>query len=170
MKRWCSLVGIAILMTLLGAACGSGQKVGNEGLLNFQEQKNAQRLGEATPAPTPGASVGALGIGSQPTPAPRPKATPPKVRYFDVQLVSKSPFFKPGNALTIRVGVTIRVTNTDTTPDRRGGRSFTDQAGTFNSGLLKPGQSWLHTFTQPAQYEIVDQGLTFATARLQVSP
>jgi hypothetical protein len=169
MKRWGSTIGVAVLL-LLTAACGSGQKVGNEDLLNFQEQKNAQRLGEATPAPTPGASAGALTVGSQPTPPPRPKATPPKVQYFDVTLVANSPFYKPGNALTIRVGVTLRVTNVDKTPERSSGRSFTDQAGSFNSGILKPGQSWTHTFTQPAQYEVVDQGLTFATARLQVSP
>ena len=160
---------VALLVTLAASACGSGQKTGNEGLLNFQEQKDAQRLGQATAAPTQAPS-GALSVGSQPTAPPKPQATPDKKQYYDVTLVANSPFYKPGNAITIRKGVWIRVTNKDTTPERSGGRSFTDKNGTFNSGVLKPGQVWIWQFTQAASYEVVDQGLTFATARLEVSP
>jgi hypothetical protein len=154
---------------VVGTACGKGQKVGSEKLLDFKVQQDAQRLGGRTaPPPTPS---GALTVGAQATPKPTPKPTePPKKQYFDVGLVANSPFYKPGNSIQIRVGVSLRVTNQDATPERSKGRSFTDKAGTFNSGLLKAGQSWTWVFDQPGSYEIVDQGLTFATARLEVVP
>jgi hypothetical protein len=161
---------LLVCVALLGAACGSKQKVGDEKLLNFQEQQNAKRLGEATAAPK--SPSGALTVGgTQPTPRPTQAPTAaPKKQYFDVSLIANSPFYKPGNSITIRVGVTLRVTNADTTKERAKGRSFTDKAGTFNSGVLTPGKSWTWVFNQAASYEIVDEGLTFATARLEVVP
>jgi hypothetical protein len=155
---------LVVCVALVGAACG--QK-----LLNFQEQQNAKRLGEATAAPVKSPS-GALTVGgTQPTPPPTQKPTAaPKKQYFDVSLVANSPFYKPGNSITIKAGVTLRVTNADTTPERKKGRTFTDKAGTFNSGTLTAGKSWTWVFNQPATYEIVDEGLTFATARLEVVP
>ncbi len=166
MKR---LFALLVCLLIAGVACGKGQKVGSEKLLNFNEQQNAQRLGARTPPPAATAS-GALTVGEQPTKAPTPKPAAPKKVYFDVQLVANSPFYKPGNAIQIRTGVTLRVTNTDATAERSKGRSFTDKGGTFNSGLMKAGGSWTWVFDQPGSYEIVDQGLTFATARLEVVP
>jgi hypothetical protein len=160
----CALVAAGLLF----AACGEGQKVGNEGLLDFKEQKQQGRLGEKTAAPgTPKPlSVGATPVAAK-TPTPTAK---PKPKYFDITLVKDSPYYKPGNAITTHVGVTIRVTNADTTPERAKGRSFTDKNGAFHSGLLKPGGQWTYAFGSPGRYEIIDQGLNFATAQLEVVP
>jgi hypothetical protein len=88
---------------------------------------------------------------------------------IDVELVTNSPYYKPGNCLVLdRAGLTLRVTNKDNIPERSGGRSFTDKAGSFHSGKLKPGQSWTWVFDQPATYEVIDEGLNFANMTLHV--
>lgn len=164
MKRLC--IGLCVLGLLLGA-CGEGQKVGSEKLLEIDEQENLQRLGERTPEPEPEGTPTSLTVGAN-TPRPTvaaPRRTPP---VFNIELVPNSPFYKPGNALRVVTGVTIKVTNTDNTAERRSGRSFTDKNGAFNSGILKPGQSWTWVFERPGRFEIIDQGLTFASATLEV--
>lgn len=160
------LIAVSLLVLLVGAACGSGQKVGSEKLLDFEEQQNAQALGRE-----PDATEKPLTIGAEKTPTPtpvvteKPKATPV---IFDVELVTNSPFYKPGNCIFIATGVSLRVTNKDAAPERSKGRSFTDKAGAFHSGLLKAGQSWTWVFDSPGSYEVIDEGLTFATAVLHV--
>lgn len=160
------LLLVVLLATL--AACGEPQKVGSEGLLEFDEQqRGGPRLGERTAAPT--GTPGSLTVGQTAKPTAAPTATPAP-EYFEVGLIPNSPYYEPGNRIVIRVGVTIRVTNEDGTTERSKGRSFTDKNGTFHSGLLKPGQTWTWTFRVPARYEIIDEGLTFATAVLEVVP
>ncbi len=163
-RRWL-ILGIALL-ALLGA-CGEGQQVGSEKLLDFDaQQSSGPRLGERTAPPSE--DPGSLTVGATPqaTPKPTPK---PSISYFEVTLVKDSPYYKPGNRIVIRKGVTIRVTNSDNEPNRPG-RSFTDKNGTFHSGLLKPGATWTWTFNTVAKYEVIDEGLNFATAYLEVVP
>jgi hypothetical protein len=148
------------VLLLLVAACGSGQKVGSEKLTQFKEASPAARLGEAQA--TPSGDPGSLGLGGS-TPTARPTATPPAPtpeRFFDVSMVADSPYFEPGNDLEMPVEFTLRVTNRDGTPERPG-RSFTDKGGSFDSGLLKPGQVWTHKFSGTGRFQIEDQGLTF---------
>lgn len=166
MTRLLRLVALALGSLLVMAACGSPQQTGSEELLGFEEQRDAEALGrepdttpqplsvvEDTPTPTAAAATEA------------PEATPV---YFDVALVTDSPFYEPGNCIFIATGVTLRVTNNDTAAERQDGRTFTDKAGTFHSGRLAPGESWTFVFSEPRSYEIIDQGLTFATAVLHV--
>lgn len=160
-------LALVVLVLSLGAAlgCGKGQKVGSERLLEFKEQ-SGERLGARTPSPKETAQPLTV---QQQTPRPaRPVQTKAPTRFFDIALVADSPFYKPGNKVTVRVGVTVRVTNSDRTPERSKGRSFTDKNGAFHSGLLKPGQQWTWVFDRPAAYEVIDQGLNFATAYLEV--
>jgi hypothetical protein len=164
-KRAAAGVFIGLFLVML-AACGEGQKVGSEKLLEFNEQQGAGRLGERTAAPT-GTPLTVGGRTPQPTPKAQPTAGP---TFFEISLVKDSPYYKPGARLTVRVGVTIRVTNNDTTAERAEGRSFTEKNGLFHSGLLKAGQQWTWVFRSQARYEIIDQGLTFATATLDVVP
>lgn len=154
------------MLAMLGVACGSPQKVGSEGLLEFEEQRGAEALGRegaATPKP--------LTVGEETTPTPtvqqtpQPEATPV---FFDVDLVTDSPFYMPGNCIFISTGVTLRVTNKDFASERSKGRSFTDKGGSFHSGLLKPGKSWTWVFNTRGSFEVIDEGLTFATAALHV--
>jgi hypothetical protein len=164
---------IGIVLLLVGA-CGEGQKVGSEKLLEFKEQQGASRLGERTPEPNQ--TPGSLTVGERtPAPTPRPTTAP---NYFEISLIADSPFYKDmtnnkvGAKFTVRVGTTIRVTNNDQTPERSDGRSFTEaSSGIFNSGLLKVGQQWTWTFRQPANYQVKDIGkLKFANAVVQVVP
>ena len=167
MRRSVTLV-IMLCGALLLGACGEGQKVGSEKLLEFDPQDPGARLGARTP--TPAETPATLAVDKQtPTPTVAPTATPaPKM--FEIGLVPDSPYYEPGNRIVVRVGVTIRVTNQDGTPERAQGRSFTDKNGSFHSGMLKAGQTWTWTFDRPAFYEIIDEGLNFATATLEVSP
>ncbi|HVL82219.1 MAG TPA: hypothetical protein VM840_11590, partial [Actinomycetota bacterium] len=91
----------------------------------------------------------------------------PQVDYFDVELVADSPFYKPGNKLEMRLTSVLRVTNRDTTRERQC-RSFTDKGGQFSSPCLKPGEKWEMRFPNGGRWEIVDQGIPFATATLEV--
>jgi hypothetical protein len=162
-----------ICIGLFFVACGEGQKVGSEKLLEFKEQEGANRLGERTPDPSQ--TPGSLTVAERtPAPTPRPTAAP---SFFDISLIADSPYYKDttnnkiGAKFTVRVGTTIRVTNNDGTPERSKGRSFTEATrGIFHSGLLKPGQQWTWTFRQPATYNVTDQGVRFARAVVQVVP
>ncbi len=161
-----------IAMVAVFAACGESQKVGSEKLLEFDEQGPGQRLGGRTAAPIKGTPKPLTVDTPKPTAkpvstTPKPEATP---SYFDLSLVADSPYYRPGNYTTIKAGVTIRVTNNDMTNERAKGRSYTDKSGSFHSGLIKPGAKWEWTFNSPGVYEIVDEGLTFATGRLEVIP
>lgn len=173
MTKAIKILGALSAVLLLLASCGESQKVGSEKLLEFEEQENARRLGERTPEPAPEGTPLALGVGeeekAEPTPTSEPAPTPEPV-FFDVALVPNSPYYTPGNAMTVKVGTTLRVTNQDGTAERADGRSFTAKDGSFHSGLLKPGETWTWTFRQPASYEIIDEGLRFATASLRVVP
>jgi hypothetical protein len=165
----CALLAAGTLF----AACGEGQKVGNEGLLEFDEQQQGgPRLGEKTAAPV--GTPGTLTVGATPVvPKTASPTAKPKPTYFDISLEPNSPYYKPGNCMKLFVGVTIRVTNKDSTPEReaKGGRSFTDKNGAFHSGKMKAGAPpWTWRFGQVASYEVVDQGLRFATAYIHVLP
>lgn len=162
------LLAILTLVALILGGCGEGQKVGSEKLLEgIDDQGPGVRLGERTAAPK--ATREPLTVDKRTpalTPTPQPKGTP---SYFDVALIADSPYYEPGNRIIVRAGVTLRVTNKDTTPERSTGRSFTDKRDAFHSGMLKPGQTWTWTFSSPGRYEIIDEGLTFATGILEVT-
>jgi len=167
MNRRIGTLILIVLAVVVAAGCGQDQKYGSESIADIKEQEDAQRLGQRTAEPAPKGTPQALDAASTPTPkpSPTPQATP---TYFDVSLVPDSPYYQPGNQVAIKVGVTLRVTNRDGTPERSGGRSYTAKNGSFDSGLLKPGKSWTFRFDSPGRFEIVDEGLPFATATLEV--
>ena len=159
--------GVAVvLIVLLGcAACGGGQKTGSEDVLDFEEQQKADQLGAATPKPT----AKPADVGSAPTRTAAPAATAkPAEQTYDVQLIAGNPYYAPGDQLRMPAGTTIRVTNKDTTPERKNGRSFTAEDGAFDSGLIKPNATWTHVISQKGTYTIVDTALNFARATLTV--
>jgi hypothetical protein len=168
-----------VLFAAVAAACGENQRVGSEALLDVDEEGNSQRLGAVTPTPVP-ATPAPLTVGDKPTPTPEPTAGPtPRALVFEIRLVAESPFyewrgsqddpFQPGNVFSMPASVELRVVNGDTTAERSKGRSFTDKNGAFHSGMLKPGgEAWTWVFDASGVFEIVDEGLPFANATLEV--
>jgi plastocyanin len=156
----------AVMLVLLAfTSCGGGQKTGSDEVLDFEEQQKADQLGAATPTPKPKAG----GATSAPTRTAAPAATAkPAVQTFDVQLIAGNPYFAPSDELRVPAGTTLRVTNSDTTPERSNGRSFTAENGAFDSGLIKPGGAWSHVIAQKGTYTIVDKAVNFARATLTV--
>lgn len=157
---------VALLVVLLSAsvACGKPQRVGSEGLTAFEEQDPGGRLGERSPSPDSTQSGDKVGLGG-PSPSPSPSPTQAE-SFFEVTLIAESPYFHPGNALTVPVGVTLRVTNKDTTEERPT-RSFSAKDGSFDSGSLRPGQVWTYKMTVAGFWDIVDDRAPFIFATLE---
>jgi plastocyanin len=68
----------------------------------------------------------------------------------------ESPFFTP-NSINIKAGTTVTFVNTDgnihTVTSVAGGTQNPD--GTFDSGLIKPGQTFTYTFEKPGTYNYI---------------
>lgn len=165
------LVISMMLLVIVAAACGQPNKVGTEKLLDIDEAGLPEcRLGEKceSPSPPPAEGQGEKGAitNPQPTQEAPPPPPPPKEEFFDVTLVENSPYYEPGNALTMHRSLTLRVTNRDTCSCRPW-RTFTSEEGAFTSPRLSPGQSWT-TKLAPGFYNIVDDSAGFIRATLEV--
>lgn len=154
-------------MLLILSGCGSGKSVGSDEILDFEEQEES-RLGAASPSPESADNPGSAPVAEPPPP---PQAAQPKPAesqtFFDVTLIPNHPYFEPGDEIVISAGTTLRVTNKDTTSERPE-RSFTADDGSFDSGMLKLGQSWTFKFDSPGSWRIVDRSAPFISARLDV--
>ncbi len=162
------LFAVLGLLVLVLAACGKPQSVGTEVSLDFEEQKEKNRLGDKSPEPSPTGSptTGALGVPS-PTPA-APSPTAAEEKFFDVRLVADSPYYEPGNELVMPVGFVLRVTNADNTAERPQ-RSFRAADGSFDSGALNPGQTRVMGKLPPGRWKIEDMAAPFIFASLEVA-
>lgn len=164
LARSCFALAV-ILFALAALACGEDKKIGDEKILDFQEQKEGGRLGGSAESPDPTEA-------SSPPPAPAPppaqasRSAPPNHQFFEVGLVASSPYFEPGNDMTMSVGATLRVTNKDNTPERQI-RSFTAEDGSFDSGPLKPGQTWTYRFKGPGKWRVIDRDAPFIYATIE---
>lgn len=166
--------GMLILLSviaLLLSVCGKPNKVGSEKLLEGLGGEVAEcRLGETCPTPSPPPEEGTGDKGAitnpQPTQEP-PPPPPPQEEFFDVTLVENSPYFEPGNVLTMHRSLTLKVTNTDTCACRPW-RTFTAEDGSFSSPKLAPGESWTIRLGA-GSWTIVDQSAGFIRASLQVT-
>lgn len=160
---------IPVIVILVFAACGGKQKVGSEVALDFKENAGERLGGKAEETPAPGETAqGALSAGTKPTPAAPASPAPAQEQFFEVTLTPDSPFYAPGNAMHMPFTLTLRVTNRDSTGGRPF-RTFTDKAGNFGSPQLAPGGVWTYKFGFLGTFEIVDNGLTFANATLEVT-
>lgn len=168
MKRsgFIKVLSVLAAMILLLAACNEGVKVGDDiDLAAVDQNKQECRLGECkSPEPSP-VSTEKAGIGGS---SPSPTAKPTQAeQLFDVTLVADSPYYEPGNDLSMPFSFTLRVTNNDRT-EGRPVRSFTDEDGVFDSGPLKPGEKWTWKFDGPGQFKITDRAAGFIFANLVV--
>ncbi len=159
---------LVILVLAVGSmlACGKSQSVGSERLLEFEEQEGAKRLGQREePSPEPAEQEKAA-LAAKPASSPEPSPQT-EVKYFDVSLVADSPYYDPGNELTMTVNLTLRVTNLDRTTERPQ-RSFTARDGSFSSGPLRVGQVWTFKFPTTGAWELQDDFAPFIFGTIQV--
>lgn len=78
------------------------------------------------------------------------------VALHEITLLDQAPFYSPGPAVRIAVGETVTWTN----PMRNEGTThtvtelgcFAREACTFDSGFIRPGDGFSHTFTQRGTY------------------
>ncbi len=170
-KRPQGLYILFSVIALLLSACGQPNKVGSEKLLEGLGGEVAEcRLGEKCPTPSPPPEEGTTGdkgaiTNPQPTQEAQP-SPPPQEQFFEVTLVEYSPYYEPGNALTMHRSLTLRVTNKDTCACRPW-RTFTAEDGSFTSPRLAPGQSWTIRLGA-GSWTIVDQSAGFIRASLEV--
>lgn len=165
-RRSARIAALMVLIALLATACGGEKEFGSKDLLKFDDKKGQAGIQDtptASPTQTPRSTPRSTSTQSPPKKSP---TQGPEV-FFDVTLTSDSPYFAPGNQLIMSAGVTLRVTNRDTTPERPT-RSFTAEDGSFDSGPLKPGQVWTRKFTQKGSWRIVDSRAGFIFATLEV--
>lgn len=163
-----ALVGVLLLV---GTACGESKGVGDESLLDFEERRAAERLGETTTtaaAPSTTAAPGKVGIGGPSTTATTrpPQTTTTTVRIgMDIAInadKSNSTHFDPLSARVV-VGTIVRWTNKDTQP-----RSVEADDGSFASPTLAPGQSWTYRTTTVGKLNYHDGTRPYAVASLEV--
>lgn len=162
------ILALLMVIAFLGAACGGPPEVGSKDLLDFEEQKPKERLGEAASPTAPPAAARSPAAGSTAAPVTKPPEPPrQEERFFDVKMVAQAPYFEPGEQLTMSMSFTLRVTNNDTTAERPT-RSFTAEDNSFNSGPLKPGQVWTYKFKSRGTFSVVDSNAPFIRATLEV--
>lgn len=177
MKRWARVVGIVVALMLFAGACKSESDVGSDDLLKFDPDKETGRIGEAKPTPTPSPAVAAQ---ASPTAAAKASAPPAPTaaveKFFDVFMVSSSPYFEfqsPGgprqaaSQFLVSKDLTLRVTNEDRTPERST-RSFTAEDGYFDSGQLAPGKQWTFKFRRTGKWHLVDSVASYIFADIEV--
>lgn len=156
------ICGLSLLMLLGG--CGGDTRVGSKKLLEIEEQKQKQRLGEflKSPEATP-ASPGTAALG---TPAPSaPAAAPTEAqRTFEVTLIHDSPYYEPGNELEIPAGTKIIITNRDELT-----RRFRTTNGPYDSGDLTQGQKYEFTANTRGVFQVADEHVPFATGKLTIT-
>jgi plastocyanin len=182
------MVLLLAAVALLGAACGSDNKVGDESLLNFKEQAN-NRLGETTittAAPTTttakaavstttrAKSAGGAGAttttgksGSAPTATMPTTTTRPAQTIREIHIHGDN---DPGHdaleplTQTAYVGSIIRWINNDRVP-----RAVRADSGQFVSPMIQPGASWDYAARTAGEFDYSDDTRPYVTGKLVVS-
>jgi plastocyanin len=153
---------------LLGAGCGSDNKVGDESLLNFQDQAQ-QRLGAATTTTTPPTTAagagGQLGVGAT---APTTRAvatTAPQQATLPIDINgdnSSTTQFDPPAARVFK-GTIVTWTNRDSVA-----RSVEADNGAFRSPSIPPGGTYNWTATVAGAINYHDGTRPYAVGSIEV--
>jgi plastocyanin len=189
MTRRRTIVLLLAVLAVVGSACGSDNKVGDDSLLNFKEQAG-NRLGETTTttaAPTtttaagkattttakPGAKAGVgatttTGKGGSTATAPnQPTTTVPAQTVREIHIYGDS---EAGHdaleplTQTAFVGSIIRWINNDKVP-----RSVRADSGQFASPMIAPGASWDYPARTTGEFDYSDDTRPYVTGKLVVS-
>lgn len=183
-----AVVLVLAAVALVGSACGSDNKVGDESLLNFKEQAN-ERLGETTTttaaattttaakATTTTAKRGGKAGGSATTTTVKggTAATAPiqTTTTQPAQTVREIGIYGDNDAghdalepltQTAYTGSIIRWINNDKVP-----RSVRADSGQFASPMIAPGASWDYAARTAGQFDYSDDTRPYVTGKLVVS-
>jgi len=184
-----AVVLVIAAAALVGSACGSDNKVGDESLLNFKEQAN-ERLGETTTttaasttttaakATTTTARAGAKGGGGTATTSTAKGSTAPTAPIQTTttqpaQTVREIHIYGDGDAghdalepltQTAYTGSIIRWINKDKVP-----RSVRADSGQFASPMIAPGASWDYAARTAGEFDYSDDTRPYVTGKLVVS-
>jgi plastocyanin len=109
-------------------------------------------------------TVGSSGATVTPTPTVSPTATPSG--SVDVEATIANYIYLP-DPIRIRVGDTVRWTNLDNVPDNH---TVTASDLSWTSPVLRQGQTYTRTFTQPGSFVYFCEPHPFMTAFIEVAP
>jgi len=127
------------------------------------EEPEAQTQTETAPAPAPPPpEPQVLADETKEAPAPKPKAKPRAIAAASGSVTIADFSFSPGS-ITIDQGDTVTWVNNGPTP-----HSATANNGSFNTGILKAGQSASHTFDQAGTFSYFCQPHPFMKATVVV--
>lgn len=163
---------LGVVICLLAVSCGGQDQVGSESLLNFEDQ-TSQRLGGATPSPTPDPAAGATSAApTQPKPAaiattPAPTAKPdqgPSRFVIGINGDNASTTAFDPSVAGVFVGMVVQWVNRDSVV-----RSVAADNGAFASPDIPPGGSFSWTPTKPGRVNYHDGTRPYAVGSLEVS-
>jgi plastocyanin len=189
MTRRAVVLVVAAAVALMGAGCGSDNKVGDESLLNFKEQAN-ERLGETTTttaapttttaaakATTTTAKAGTkAGAGATTSTAKGSTASTASIQTTTTQpaqTVREIYIYGDSDAghdalepltQTAYTGSIIRWINKDKVP-----RSVRADSGQFASPMIAPGASWDYAARTAGEFDYSDDTRPYVTGKLVVS-
>jgi plastocyanin len=169
-KRFAFLLVVVALAAGL-AGCGKDNKVGDDKLLNFEDQANA-RLGSTTttapPAETTSTTTGGnkAGVGQTTTTTAKQATTTTQAAAFEIVIKGdESPTqFNPAEA-SIYVNTLVRWTNGDTVA-----RSVRAADRTFVSPSIPPGGTFTWRATKTGRINYSDGTRPYAVGALEVAP
>ena len=161
---------LALAFVAAVAACGGSDKVGDQGVLNFDQQGQGQRLGATTttaPSTTliPGDQTATTGapIGQEQTTVPSTTAPPAQQEVSEeISMTDNSPWFAP-KVVTVAFGGNVRFRNNGTKAYEVRG-----DAGEFLSGPIAPGDVYIWTPTAVGDVNYHDPNRPFAGGEIQV--
>ena len=189
MTRRRTMVLLLAVLAVVGSACGSDNKVGDDSLLNFKEQAG-NRLGETTTTTAAATTTTAAGKATTTTAKPGAKAgvgattttvkggstaTAPVQTATTVpaQTVREIHIYGDSEAghdalepltQTAYVGSIIRWINHDKVP-----RSVRADSGQFASPMIAPGASWDYAARTAGEFDYSDDTRPYVTGKVVVS-
>jgi plastocyanin len=157
---------LLVVLALVSAACSGGNDVGDEKLLNF-DQEQAERLGATSAPPSTATADTAVAATTPGGVATTPRATttlPPEKQAvtLEVGISEGSPYFDP-EVVQVLAGSKVRFTNHGT-----GVHSVVSDTGAFDSGDLAPGAVWIFHATTPGRFNYSDGHRPFAVGVIEV--
>lgn len=170
MNRIVRSVALLPVLVLPLSACGGDESVGDESVLQF-DQEDSAAFGATTTVPISTttalpAPVQAEGEATTTTTVVEQTTTtlPPEQQEvsIEIRVLDNSPYFDPSRA-AVPVGGKVRFVNAGT-----GTFSVVSDTGAFDSGPIAPGGVWIYDANTPGVYNYSDGSRPFAVGSFEV--